>query len=163
MEVKNKVIHYNIDNIAQQMNAQKPAGYRQDGGRHSVSQSHRNPTNASGQIRRDDQSGIENANHLNNAINEIRDSLKNALLTVEEFMNRGISLEIERELGVIIVKIIDRESGELVRQVPFEDALEISKHLKAQLEETVMKSGYPKSLTTFWGSNQGGLFIDKEI
>jgi uncharacterized FlaG/YvyC family protein len=161
MEVKNKVIHYNIDNIAQQMNAQKPAGYRQDGGRHSVSQSHRPPTNASGQIRHDDQSGIENANHLNNAIienanhlnnaiNEIRDFLKNALLTVEESMNRGISLELENGIrGIIVVKIIDRESGETVRQIPFADAVEISKHLKARLEEMV--------------KNQGGLFIDKEI
>jgi flagellar protein FlaG len=159
MEIENKVIHYNI---AQQMNTQKPAGHRQDGGRHSVSQSHRNPTNASEQIRRDDQSGIENTatnaikeNTATNAIKEntatnaIKDSLKNALISIEKHMNRGISLEVEDELGTIIVKIIDRESGETVRQIPFADAVEISKHLKARLEEMV--------------KNQGGLFIDKEI
>jgi uncharacterized FlaG/YvyC family protein len=156
MEVKNKVIHYNIaQHLSAQrqaeMNAQKPAGYRQDGGRHSVSQSHRPPTNASGQIRHDDQSGIENADHLNNnAINEIRDSLKNALLTIEESMNRGIKLELENGIGgTIIVKIIDRESGETVGQTPLAEAVKISKHLKAQLEEAI--------------KNHGGLFIDKEI
>jgi flagellar protein FlaG len=146
MEVKDKV----INNTVLQINAQQPTAYRQGDIRNSVRQVYHDPA---GQMRRENPAGIENAatNAIkeNTAINAIKDSLKNALISIEKHMNRGISLEVEDELGVIIVKIIDRESGELVRQVPFEDALEISKHLKAQLEDAVKK--------------QGGLFIDKEI
>jgi uncharacterized FlaG/YvyC family protein len=138
MEIQDKVIN---NNTVLQINAQQPAAYRQGDLRHSVRQAHHDPA---GQIRRENPAGIENA-----TINAIKDSLKNALISIEKHMNRGISLEVEDELGTIIVKIIDRESGELVRQIPFEEALEISKHLKARLEEMV--------------KNQGGLFIDKEI
>jgi uncharacterized FlaG/YvyC family protein len=139
MEIENKVIHYNI---AQQMNAQKPAAYRQGDLRHSVRQVYHDPA---GQIRRENPAGIENT-----ATNAIKDFLKNALISIEKHMNRGISLEVENGIeGIIVVKIIDKESGETVRQIPFADAVEISKHLKARLEEMV--------------KNQGGLFIDKEI
>mgnify|MGYP002335894125 CR=1 FL=1 len=146
MEVKNKIIN---DNAALQMNALKPAAYRQSDIRHSTGQTHHDPSTSSGQIRRNDPIGTENAINIENVINTLRDSLKNALLSIERHMNRGISLEVESELGSIIVKIIDRESGEVVRQVPFEDAVEISKHLKAQLEETIKR--------------HGGLFIDMEV
>jgi uncharacterized FlaG/YvyC family protein len=139
MEIQDKVIN---NNTVLQINALKPAAYRQGDIRNSVRQVYHDPA---GQIRRENPAGIENT-----AINAIKDSLKNALISIEKHMNRGISLEVENGIGgIIVVKIINKESGETVRQIPFADAVEISKHLKARLEEMV--------------KNQGGLFIDKEI
>jgi uncharacterized FlaG/YvyC family protein len=139
MEIQDKVIN---NNTVLQINALKPAAYRQGDIRNSVRQVYHDPA---GQIRRENPAGIENT-----AINAIKDSLKNALISIEKHMNRGISLEVENGIGgIIVVKIINKESGETVRQIPLADAVEISKHLKARLEEMV--------------KNQGGLFIDKEI
>jgi uncharacterized FlaG/YvyC family protein len=148
MEIQDKVIN---NNTVLQINALKPAAYRQGDIRNSVRQVYHDPAE---QIRRENPAGIENtatnAIKENTAINAIKDSLKNALTSIEKHMNRGISFEVENGIGgIIVVKIIDKESGETVRQIPFADAVEISKHLKAQLEEAV--------------KNQGGLFIDKEI
>ena len=158
MEVKDKVI--NINNAIQaptQMNKRQPAAYGQGDLRHSAANSNKEVRHEPAalsvkalavQIRRNDPAGIENAN-IENAINSIKDSLKNALISVEKHMNRGIRLAVENDIGTIIVKIIDRESGEVVRQIPCADAVELTKHLKTQLEETVKK--------------QNGLFVDKEI
>ncbi len=157
MEVKDKII--NINNTLQmptQMNKRQPAADRQgDDMRHSVSQARNEPAALSakelaGQIRRNDPgwpAGTENA------INTIKESLKDALISIEKNMNRGINLEVENDIGIIIIKIIDRESGELVKQIPLAEAVEISKHLKAQLEETVKKEG---GLLV-------GNFVDKEV
>jgi len=144
MEVRDKIIN---DNAAIQMNARQSAADRQGDLRHSVSQVRHDSSALSvkaltGQMSRNDPA-------VENAVNMIKESLKNSLISVEKYMNRGIRLDIENDLGILIVKIIDKESGEIIKQIPVADALELSKHLKSQFEEIVKK--------------QDGLFVDKVI
>ena len=54
--------------------------------------------------------------------------LKEPALT--KLMNRTIRLEIDRELNTVVAKIIDRDTGEVIRQIPPEELLRIAKNLE---------------------------------
>ena len=53
---------------------------------------------------------------------------------IGKLLNRKLSFDIDESTEKIIVKIIDEESGEVVRQIPSEEMLRISSHLKKLLE-----------------------------
>lgn len=44
--------------------------------------------------------------------------------------NRKIHLEVEEELDMIIVKVVDGETDEVIRQIPPEELVELSKNAK---------------------------------
>jgi len=46
------------------------------------------------------------------------------------FFNRKIQLEVENELNMVIVKIIDPETNKVIRQVPPEELVKLSKNAK---------------------------------
>ncbi|HHN63793.1 MAG TPA: hypothetical protein ENK09_00325 [Nitrospirae bacterium] len=46
-----------------------------------------------------------------------------------EVINRSIRFEIDKELHRVIAKVIDRKTGEIIRQVPPEEAVRIAKFL----------------------------------
>jgi flagellar protein FlaG len=52
------------------------------------------------------------------------------IISVAKFFNRKIHLEIEEELGITIVKIIDSETEKVIRQIPPEELVELSKHAR---------------------------------
>lgn len=91
------------------------------------------------------------ASNEKNLSNKIRDVAKDILkdIKVEQYMNRGISLEIDRDLNIVVVKIVDKESGEVIRQVPLPESIELAKGMKEQLSNMV--------------EEQSGLFIHKEV
>lgn len=44
--------------------------------------------------------------------------------------NRKLSLEVDSDLKIIVAKIIDEESGEVIRQIPPEEMVELMKYYK---------------------------------
>jgi len=60
---------------------------------------------------------------------------------IDRFMNRAIRLEVDNELHRVIIKLIDKKSGETIRQIPPEELIELAKK---------MRSGE-------------GIFLDKEV
>ncbi len=63
---------------------------------------------------------------MRGAINSLNASVQN--------IQRGIEFSIDEESGRSIVKVVDRETGDVIRQLPAEDALEISRYIKEYVE-----------------------------
>lgn len=70
-----------------------------------------------------------------------------AISQIEEFKNfnqsidRSLQFKVDEELGVTIVRVIDKETDELVRQFPPEELINLSKRLKELNEEGQAASG----------------------
>jgi flagellar protein FlaG len=58
---------------------------------------------------------------LNQAVSDIAASMN--------VMQKGLAFKVDEESGVQIVKVIDVTTGELIRQIPNEEALDIAKKL----------------------------------
>ncbi len=59
---------------------------------------------------------------------ERQKKIKEPALT--KLMNRTIKLEIDPETNTVVAKIIDRDTGEVIRQIPPEELLKIAKNLE---------------------------------
>jgi flagellar protein FlaG len=44
--------------------------------------------------------------------------------------NRRLSLEVDRDLKIVVAKIVDQESGDVIRQIPPEEMVELMKYYK---------------------------------
>ncbi|MBI5665815.1 MAG: flagellar protein FlaG [Nitrospirae bacterium] len=58
---------------------------------------------------------------------------KEAMGRIEEaavLFNRKIRLELEEDLDIMIVKVVDSETEEVIRQIPPEELVELSKNAK---------------------------------
>lgn len=64
------------------------------------------------------------------AVTEIADSGR--------FLNRRLQLEVEEELEIIVAKVVDKESGDVIRQIPPEELVALSKRIKEHLEEGLL-------------------------
>ena len=64
---------------------------------------------------------------------------------IERFMNRGIRLELNQETGIVVAKLVDKETGEVIRQVPPEELMKVAEAIKEEL-----------------GHNNGGLLVNRE-
>ena len=53
-----------------------------------------------------------------------------------QLIRRDLQFSVDDETGETIVKVVDSESGELIRQIPSEQALAISKAIASHLEQT---------------------------
>lgn len=62
---------------------------------------------------------------LEKAVKEINDSFSS--------MNISRQFEIDKDLDKVVVKIVDTQKKEVVRQIPSEDAIRISKNIKEML------------------------------
>lgn len=58
-------------------------------------------------------------------------------LNIEPLPNRELRIEFESVLHRIVVKVLDKESGEVIRQIPLPEELAIAKHIRAQLGRMV--------------------------
>ncbi|UCD35225.1 MAG: flagellar protein FlaG [Nitrospiraceae bacterium] len=52
------------------------------------------------------------------------------IISTARFLNREIHLEIDRELDIMIVKVIDGETEKVIRQIPPEELVELSKNAR---------------------------------
>ncbi len=92
--------------------------------------------------------GVDSGVHKNKESNPVKkgdaDKLnenERAETLINRFMNRTIRLEVDNELHRVIIKLIDKKSGEIIRQIPPEELIELAKK---------MRSGE-------------GVFLDKEV
>lgn len=51
-----------------------------------------------------------------------------------QYKDIGVRLEVEDSLNMVVAKIIDKDSGEVVRQIPPDDRIKIAKAMK-EIEE----------------------------
>ncbi len=58
-----------------------------------------------------------------------KEEIFNAIADLERFYNRSIRFEIDQESDEVIVKVIDKESGDVIRQIPSEELVELSKKI----------------------------------
>lgn len=58
----------------------------------------------------------------------VREALK-----IEPLPSRELRIEFESDLHRIVVKVLDKESGEVIRQIPMPEELAIAKNIRAQL------------------------------
>ncbi|HGM5580862.1 TPA: flagellar protein FlaG [Pseudomonas putida] len=61
------------------------------------------------------------------------DNVKNAVSQIEQFLKetrRNLEFSTDEESGKIVVKVIASETGELIRQIPSEEALRIAESLR---------------------------------
>lgn len=70
-------------------------------------------------------------------VKEAMDKISN----VANFYNRQIRLEIEEDLKIMIVKVIDGDTNEIIRQIPPKELVELSKHAKDQKGLLLNKEG----------------------
>lgn len=62
----------------------------------------------------------------------VQELLREAL-NVEPVADRELRIEFEKELHQIVVKVLDKETGELVRQIPMPEEISIAKGLRAAI------------------------------
>jgi flagellar protein FlaG len=62
-----------------------------------------------------------------------RQRVVEAIKKIQEFVDetqRGLQFSIDEDTGRTVVKVIARQSGEVIRQLPSEEALELAKRLQ---------------------------------
>lgn len=79
---------------------------------------------------------VASSNEQADAINEIEE-FKN----FSQSINRSLQFKVDDELGVTIVRVIDKDTDELIRQFPPEDLINLSKRLRALNEEASLSQG----------------------
>jgi len=61
--------------------------------------------------------------------------------SIADSYSRKISIEVDTELNITIVKIIDADTGQVIRQIPAKELVELSKHAKDQKGLLINKEG----------------------
>ncbi|HEB63473.1 MAG TPA: flagellar protein FlaG [Gammaproteobacteria bacterium] len=62
---------------------------------------------------------------LESAMKQIDDAMKN--------MQRELSFSVDKESGTTVVKVIDAETKEMIRQMPSEEAMKLAQRIKESL------------------------------
>jgi len=55
--------------------------------------------------------------------------------------NRKIRIEVDKDLDIMIVKVIDGDTDQVIRQIPAEELVELSRHAKDQKGLLINKEG----------------------
>ena len=63
---------------------------------------------------------------VNGAVNSLNEAVQN--------IQRGIEFSVDDESGRSVVRVVDRETGDVIRQLPAEDVLKISRHIQEFME-----------------------------
>jgi len=50
--------------------------------------------------------------------------------SIAEYINTGVQFEIEKGLGIVVAKLVDKNTGEIIRQIPAKEMIEIAKAIK---------------------------------
>jgi flagellar protein FlaG len=68
-----------------------------------------------------------------NTLEQLRESVEERPAQeslAEKLLGRSLKFEIDRELNQVVVKVVDKETGEVIRQIPPEEYVEIMKRLQ---------------------------------
>lgn len=74
-------------------------------------------------------------------VEERRKELQNAIRNVSGYVQnitRELNFSVDEELGKTIVRVIDENTGDVIRQIPSEDMLQLAKNL-AEIKERTTK------------------------
>lgn len=63
--------------------------------------------------------------------------------------DRELRIEVESDLNLVVVKVVDKESGEVVRQIPFEETVASARRIKERLDRMAHE--------------KRGLAVDREV
>lgn len=63
------------------------------------------------------------------------------IVNAAKYFNRKIELKVENDLGITVVQVIDKDTGKVVRQIPPEDLVELSRRAKDLKGLLVSKEG----------------------
>ncbi len=79
--------------------------------------------------REEDQQDDEESNsqNLDNAVQQLNDYAQS--------INRSLEFNLDEDSGKMVVKVMDSETDELIRQIPSEEALRIAKQINEKLSE----------------------------
>jgi len=58
---------------------------------------------------------------------DVQEAMQRITNTAKMF-HRKIHLEIDRDLNIVVVKIVDEDTDKVIRQIPPEELIELSKH-----------------------------------
>ena len=67
-----------------------------------------------------------NRKELDETVSQLNDSLQN--------IQRNLEFRVDEDIGRIVINVRDKETGELVRQIPSEEVLQLAKNLHAASE-----------------------------
>ncbi|TDP40344.1 flagellar protein FlaG [Idiomarina aquatica] len=76
----------------------------------------------------DDKSRIKSTDELRELVDEVNRN--------ESIRQRNLEFSVNEDIGATIVKVIDSESGELIRQIPSEEIVRLAEKLSDQRDET---------------------------
>ncbi len=83
--------------------------------------------------------------------NQVVVQLKDKIQTID----RQLEFRVDKESGKTIIKVKDRETGEIIREIPSEEMIEIGQRLR-ELAETLHSSGNKTEI------NLAGLLVQKQ-
>ncbi len=83
--------------------------------------------------------------------NQVVVQLKDKIQTID----RQLEFRVDKESGKTIIKVKDRETGEVIREIPSEEMIEIGQRLR-ELAETLHSSGNKTEI------NLAGLLVQKQ-
>ena len=81
-------------------------------------------------VQQTDKHAEERRKELNNAVRNVSGYVQN--------ITRELNFSVDEELGRTVVTVIDETSGDVIRQIPSEDMLELAKNL-AEIKERTTK------------------------
>lgn len=93
-------------------------------------------------------STLQSAKALENpqakSIENDKAEVKNQIEELQQFnqsIDRSLQFKVDDELGVTIVRVVDKETNELIRQFPPEELINISRRLKELNEQGLSNQG----------------------
>lgn len=100
-------------------------------------------------VSKDDAAGVaEKRKEAPKEAAEVQEVLRKAL-DVDPIPQRKLQLSIEEELNIVVFKVLDKESGDVVRQIPMPEKISISKDLREAMEKMV--------------DDQSGIAVNEEV
>lgn len=78
------------------------------------------------------QQGDDQQQRLQNAVSELNDFVQN--------IRRNLEFSIDDESGRIVIKVIDSESKEIIRQIPPEEAVQLAQALEGTRDGTILNA-----------------------
>jgi len=82
-------------------------------------------------------------------LSAVQGVMREALQVDPVVEDRELRIEFEKDIHQMVVKVLDKETGELVRQIPMPEEISIAKGLRAAIRRMAR--------------NQSGIAVDQEV
>jgi len=87
-----------------------------------------------------DLDSVTENNKINNSIQDVQNEIEK-LQQFNQSIERSLHFEVDEELGVTIVRVVDKETEELIRQFPPEELINLSRRLKELKDQNSGNTG----------------------